>query len=84
MATNAKPATDSLTGYLQRVGGRDILHFADQSKATEAARTIRERHPDVDVDARYEKVFLKLKGTQHASCDHVQSADARPRGANQR
>ena len=55
---------DPLVCYLERCGGKDVLHFQNDAGATAAARTLRERHPEVIVEARYEKVFLKLKGSR--------------------
>jgi len=59
--TCAVATADPLVDYLELTGGRDILLFESMGRATEAARILRDRHPDVHVDARYDKVFLKLK-----------------------
>jgi len=48
--------------YLDACGGTDVLYFKNDLAAIAAARLLRERHPEVAVEARYEKVFLKLKG----------------------
>lgn len=46
--------------YLQKCGGRDILRFDTQAEATECARTLRDRHPDITVAASYDRVEIKL------------------------
>jgi hypothetical protein len=50
--------------YLMECGGKDVLHFKNDERAAAAARTLRERHPEVVVEARYEKVFIRLKGSK--------------------
>lgn len=55
---------DPLVEYLDACGGKDVLSFKNDLAALAAARVLRERHPEVIVEARYEKVFLKLKGSR--------------------
>jgi hypothetical protein len=55
---------DPLVEYIEKCGGKDVLHFQNDTAALAAARVLREHHPEVNVEARYEKVFLKLKGSK--------------------
>lgn len=46
--------------YLIRRGGRDTLEFDTPTQASDAAHTLRQRHPSVKVEARFCRVFLTL------------------------
>ncbi len=61
---DARPAPKlvSMHAYLKSCGGRDVLRFDAPSQATDAARTLRERFPDLGVSASYDRVTLELKG----------------------
>lgn len=51
----------SIRGYLAACGGRDVLRFEDMPAATEASRTLRERFPDLNVSASYDRVTIQAK-----------------------
>lgn len=55
---------DPLVEYLEGCGGKDVLHFKNDEASRNAADILRGRHPEVSVEARYEKVFIKLKGSR--------------------
>lgn len=74
----AVATADPLVEYLDGCGGKDILIFGSDARALEATRVMRERHPDVSFDCRYDKVFLKLKDS-HAQEHAVQGARQAPR-----
>jgi hypothetical protein len=54
---------DPLRAYLLRFNGADVLEFADNHVAREAADALRARSTMVSVEARYNKVILKIKQT---------------------
>ena len=56
------PAISGLMAYLLNFDGSDVLEFKDNNEAREAADTLRARDPGVSVEARYNKVILKIKG----------------------
>jgi hypothetical protein len=74
----AVATADPLVEYLDECGGKDVLLFRSDVQALEATRVMRERHPDVSFDCRYDKVFLKLKGDNAQEHD-VQGARQAPR-----
>jgi hypothetical protein len=60
----AAPALDPLIEFLRDSNGHETLTFETAAKATEAARLMRLRHPGVSIEARFEKVFIKVR--EHA------------------
>jgi hypothetical protein len=51
----------SMVGYLAgKCQGRDVLRFDSSEKATDAARTLRARHPEINVSASYDRVTISL------------------------
>jgi len=55
------PAIGGLTAYLLNFDGSDVLEFKDNDAAREAADILRARDPGVSIEARYNKVLLKIK-----------------------
>lgn len=58
------PAIGGLTAYLLNFDGTDVLEFKDNDAAREAADILRSREPLVSVEARYNKVLIKIKETK--------------------
>lgn len=50
----------TMEGFLAQSGGKSILHFGSATEASDAAWTLRNRHPDLVVTASYDKVFVEL------------------------
>ncbi|OPZ65965.1 MAG: hypothetical protein BWY85_00132 [Firmicutes bacterium ADurb.Bin506] len=59
--TRQKPRITGMIHYLaSRCQGRDVLRFDSSAQATDAARTLRERHPEINVAASYDRVTISL------------------------
>jgi hypothetical protein len=56
-------AYDPLVAYIDRCGGQDILVFDTANQASDAAHRVRKRSPELHVEARYDKVFLRTRRT---------------------
>lgn len=54
------PPLDKFEYYLVCRGGKEVLEFDDSTKAQEAIRALRVRHPNVRFTASYNKVTAVL------------------------
>jgi hypothetical protein len=55
------PLISGLMVYLLNFDGTDVLEFASNEEARDAADTLRSRGSGISVEARYNKVILKIK-----------------------
>jgi len=53
------PVRTGLERYISRCGGSDVLEFTDNQKAITAASLLRKEGPQLKIEARFNRVFIR-------------------------